>query len=115
VEQAAVDVSQSALDLELQYRPPLEIDAARFELRTQQLRLYAAANDLAGVTSQVATLEWMRDRFASSLTPEGRAEIDGRLQALRSAADAKNLVAAGDQAARLGARLRNLMPSGPPG
>ena len=114
VEQAAVDVSQSVLDLELQYRPPEEINAARFELRTQQLRLYAAANDLAGVTSQVATLEWMRDRFANSLTPEGRADTDRRLQALRSAADAKNLVAAGDQAARLGARLRNLMPSGPP-
>jgi hypothetical protein len=39
--------------------------------------------------------------------------MDARLQALRSAADAKNLVAAGDQAARLGARVRNLMPAGP--
>jgi hypothetical protein len=107
-------VSQSVLDLELQYRPPLEIDAARFELHTQQLRLDAAAHDLAGVTGEVATLEWMRDRFAASLTPAGRADIDSRLAALRSAADAKNLVAAGDKAARLGATLRNLIPAGPP-
>jgi hypothetical protein len=114
VEQAAVDVSQSVLDLELQYRPPLEIDAARFELHTQQLRLDAAAHDLAGITGEVATLEWMRDRFAASLTPAGRADIDTRLAGLRPAADAKNLVAAGDRAARLGAALRNLMPAGPP-
>jgi hypothetical protein len=113
VEQAAVDVSQSVLDLQLMYRPPLEIDAARFELRTQQLRLDAAANNLAAVTGDVATLEWMRERFAYALTPAGRADVDARLQALRSAADAKNPVAAGDQAARLGARLRNLMPAGP--
>jgi hypothetical protein len=114
VEQAAVDVSQSVLDIELTYRPSLEIDAARFELRTQQLRIHAAAHDLAAVTGDVAELEWMRDRFAYDLTPQGRAEIDGRLQALRTAADAENVVAAGDAAARLGARLRNLMPAGPP-
>jgi len=114
VEQAAVDVAQPVLDLELQYRPPAEIDAARFELHAQQLRLDAAAHDLAGVTGGVATLEWMRDRFAASLSPAGRADIDTRLAALRSASDAKNLVAAADHAARLGARLRNLMPSGPP-
>jgi hypothetical protein len=56
----------------------------------------------------------MRDRFAASLTAGGRAGIDSRLAALRSAADAKNLVGAGDHAARLGAALRNLFPAGPP-
>jgi hypothetical protein len=37
------------------------------------------------------------------------AEIDARLAALRSAADARNLHAAADQAARLGARLRAIV------
>jgi hypothetical protein len=41
--QKAIDVAQSVLDLELRYRPPAEIDAARFHLWTQQLRVHAAA------------------------------------------------------------------------
>ena len=31
---AAIDVAQSTLDLELRYRPPAEIDLARFDLWT---------------------------------------------------------------------------------
>ena len=106
--QAAIDVARSALDLRLRHRPAAEIDAARFELTTQQLRVDAAAGDLAGVTGDVALLEWIRDRFANTLSPAGRAEVDTRLRALRAAADARNLPAAADHAARLGARLRSL-------
>ncbi|HMG29017.1 MAG TPA: hypothetical protein VK585_02710 [Jiangellaceae bacterium] len=46
--QAAVDVAQSALDLELLYRGNVEAD--RFHLHAQQLRVHAAAKDLAGLT-----------------------------------------------------------------
>jgi hypothetical protein len=107
--QAAIDVDQSALDLELRHRPPAEIDAARFELWTQQLRVHAAAGDLAGVTGDVAVLEWIRDRFApTALSPAGREEVDARLRALRQASDACNLPAAADHAARLGTRVRSL-------
>jgi hypothetical protein len=111
--QEAIDVSQSALDLQLQYRPPVEIDTARFHLWTQQLRVDAAAGDLAGVTGDVAVLEWIRDRIAHSLG-SGRKEIDARLDALRIATDAKNLPAAADHAARLGARLRDLTEANQP-
>jgi hypothetical protein len=65
--QAAIDVSQSVHDLELQYRPAVEIDSARFHLWTQQLRVDAAAGDLAGVTGDVAVLEWIRDRIGQGL------------------------------------------------
>jgi hypothetical protein len=106
--QAAIDVAQSALDLELRYRPPAEIDAERFHLWSQQLRVDAAARDLAGVTGDVAVLEWIRDRIAHTLDAKGRAEIDTRLRDLRAATDARNLAAAGDHAARLAARLRTL-------
>ncbi len=109
VAQAAIDVAQSALDLELRYRAPAAIDAARFELWTQQLRVDAAAKDLAGVTGDVAVLEWIRDRIPDTLDPAGRAEIDARLRDLRVATDAENLPAAADHAARLGARLRDLV------
>jgi hypothetical protein len=108
--QKAIDVAHSVLDLELRYRPATEIDAERFHLHTQQLRLDATADDLAGATSEVATLEWIRDRFAHTLSRAGRAELDSRLRALRSATDARNIPAAADHAARLGARVRELAP-----
>src|SRR5919109_835145 len=106
--QSALDVAQSALDLELLYRPPVEIDRQRFVLWTRQLQLDAASGSVAGVTGDVATLEWIRDRIAQALDPAGRHEIDTRLRDLRGAADARNLGAAADHAARVAARLRTL-------
>jgi hypothetical protein len=110
VTQAAIDVQQSVLDLELRHRPPAEVDAARMHLWTQQLRVDAAARDLGGVTGDVAVLEWIRQRFVPTLPAAARVEIDTRLRELRLAADARNLPAAADQAARLGARVRVLAP-----
>jgi hypothetical protein len=106
VTQAAIDVWQSALDLELRYRPVAEINQRRFELWTQQLRVHAAAKDLGGATGDVAVLEWIRDRFAETLDPAQRRELDLRLGGLRAAADARNLAAAADHAARLASLLR---------
>jgi hypothetical protein len=51
-------------------------------------------------------LEWIRDRIAHTLDAAGRSELDSRLRALRTATDARNLPAAADHAARLGARFR---------
>jgi hypothetical protein len=115
VAQAAIDLGQSALDLELRHRPPVEVDTVRFELWTQQLRVDAAAKDRTAVTGDVATLEWIRDRFVGTLDPAARAEIDQRLAALQAADDAGNLTAASDHAAELGARLRHLTTRQPVG
>jgi hypothetical protein len=112
--QAAIDVAQPVLDLELRHLPPAQVDAARFHLWTQQLRVDAAAHDLAGVTGDVAVLEWIRDRITTILGPAAP-EIDTRLRSLRSATDARNLPAAADHAARLAARLRDLTVSPPAG
>ena len=102
--QAAVDIAQSALDLELLYRGNVEVD--RFHLHTQQLRVHAAAKDSAGVTAEVAVLEWIRDRLASSLSETRLGDLDAGLRALRSASTAGNLKAAADHAARVVAQLR---------
>lgn len=107
LEQDTIDMQQSVLDLQLRYRDQAEIDAERFQLWTQQLRVHADAGDLAGVEGDVATLEWVRDRFAPYLHDTAAAEIAHRLDALRGAADARNLAAAADHAARLGARIRH--------
>jgi hypothetical protein len=108
IAQPSIDVAQSTLDLLMRYRPPVEINAARFRLWTQQLRVDAAARDLAGVTGDVAVLEWIRDRFGSALPANARTDFDNRLRDLRAAVDAKNLPAAADHAARLASRLRVL-------
>jgi hypothetical protein len=113
VAQRAIDVEQSALDLQLRYRPPVEVDVDRFHLWTQQLRVHAAAHDLAPVTGDVAVLEWIRDRIPEALAPAACDEVDARLSALRSATDARNLPAAADHAARLGARVRSLAAQRP--
>jgi hypothetical protein len=110
IAQAAIGVWQSVLDLELRHRPPAQVDAARFHVWTQQLRVDAAARDLARVTGDVATLEWIRDRFAPALPAAARGELDARLRDLRAATNARNLPEAADVAARLGARVRVLAP-----
>jgi hypothetical protein len=109
--QGALDVAQSALDLSLRHRSPAEVDAKRFHLWTQQLRVDAASKDQAAVAGDVAALEWIHDRFADGLTDDARAELDGRLAELRAAVDARNLPASADHAARLGARVLTLAPT----
>ena len=102
--QAAVEAAQSALDLELLYRKNVEAD--RFHLHAQQLRVHAAADDMAGVSGEVAVLEWIRDRLASTLDETRLADLDVGLSALREAASAGNVQAAADLAARTAAQLR---------
>jgi hypothetical protein len=108
VSQLAVDVARFALDLELRYLPVAAVDVERFHLGTQELRVHAAQGDLVGVMGDVATLEWVGDRMSNEVGPSGRREVDAALRDLRSAADARNLPAAADHAARLGALARRL-------
>jgi hypothetical protein len=54
---AAIDVGQAALDLELRYRDPDEIDLARFNLWARQTEVDAAAKRLGAISGDVATLE----------------------------------------------------------
>jgi hypothetical protein len=98
---AAIDVAQSALDLQLRHRAPAAIDRARFELWLSQLQVDAAADDLAGVRGDLATLEWIRDRFADTLDKVDLARLDARLVELRAEVDDENLRGAAAAAAEL--------------
>jgi len=104
--QAALRVAQSGLDLQLRYRPPVEIDMARFALWTGQLALDVAAEDPAAVAGDVAAMEWTRDRFAHVLSSDDRDQLDALLGELRVAADGQNLEAA----AEAGVQLGDLLP-----
>jgi hypothetical protein len=105
---AALLACQSLLDLQLQYRPVAQIDRGRFELWAYRTLVDATAGNASGVRGDVATLEWISRRFVGTLKPAEAQELNARLQALRIAADAGQLAAAGDHAVRLSDRLRSL-------
>jgi hypothetical protein len=97
--QLAIDVAQLGFDLQLQHRPPAEIDLARFDLWAAQILVDAAAEDDAGVTADVTALELIRDRLAVDATVAQ--QIDTLLADLRPAADGGDFSAAADAATRL--------------
>ena len=98
---AALDVAQATLDLQLRYRPPAEIDRARFDLWTRQALVDATARDLSAVAGDVATLEWIRDRIARTLFSVAVTRIDTHLEELRTNVGDEDLAAASDTAASL--------------
>jgi hypothetical protein len=98
---AAIDVGQSTLDLRLRHQRQAEIDLARFELWARQILVDAAAGDQGGVNGDVATINWIRDRFASSLEPAEITGIDVHLGALGESVIDQDIAAAEVEAADL--------------
>jgi hypothetical protein len=92
--QAALDVAQAALDVQLRYRPVAEIDRARLDLWARQLLLDAAARDLRAVRGDHSTLEWIRDRIVGAVDGVALVRIDRRLEALHDAIAERDLAAA---------------------
>ncbi len=80
---AALDVAQAALDLELSYLPPAAIDRARFDLWLRQLLVDAVAGERAAVSGDLATLEWIRDRIAHTMDSVAVTRIDTHLEKIR--------------------------------
>jgi hypothetical protein len=107
--QAALDVANATLDLQLRYRPVVQINQARFELWARQLLVDAAAKNAAAVHGDVTTLAWIRDRIALN-SADGNG-IDDQLRYLRSVADANEFEVAMVQAARLRETLAGLKPT----
>jgi hypothetical protein len=105
---AAIDVSRSALELELRHRPVAEIDRARFELWARQLVVDATAGDAGGVRGDLATLEWIRDRFATTLDKVDLTRVDAQLVGLRAALNDDDLRGIAARANRLRAKLARI-------
>jgi hypothetical protein len=104
----ALDIQQSALDLQLRHRPRGAVDRDRLELWCQRLRVDARARDAAAVSGDAATLDWIRDRIADTLAPDQLRELDVRLGRLQAAIDHGRTAAAADHAARLIGLLREI-------
>jgi hypothetical protein len=97
--QAAIDVARWSLDLQLRYRPPAEVDLARFGLWAAQLHVDAAAHDAAAVNGDIFTLFYIRDRILESLTPADATKVNGLIGTLQVAGVDKDLAAAAKAAA----------------
>jgi hypothetical protein len=106
--QAAHGAAIASLDLQLRYLSPAETDLARFDVWARRVLVDAAANDMAGVRGDLATLEWIRDRFADTLESTDLTRIDAHLEALRTTVDDEDLAAATDEAEHLRGTLRQL-------
>ncbi|MDQ3724164.1 MAG: hypothetical protein M3376_14130 [Actinomycetota bacterium] len=104
---AAIDVAQAALDLELRYSPPEEIDLRRFSLWANQVLVDAADGAVGRVRGDGTTMEWIRDRFARTIDPADLTAIDAHLVALREtvANETQDLEAAAAQGRKLGRPL----------
>ena len=95
-QQAAIDVIQAALDLQLQFRPVAGVDLDRFDLWLRQLLVDVRARNEPAVAGDVSTLEWIRDRVAHVLPAAERARVDTLLVELREAERDDDLAAAVD-------------------
>ncbi len=103
--EAAIDVARSAHDFRLRYQPITEIDIARFELWLRQILVDAEEADPESIRGDVATLEWIRDRFAHTVSVNVRNQIDAHLAELMLSADAEEL----DASATTAQELRDLV------
>ena len=73
---ASIAVSFASIDLQLRYRPGVEVDAARFELWARRVLVDVGVGSLGGARSDFVTLEWIRDRFAHTLDVVTRTRLD---------------------------------------
>lgn len=74
--EVAIAVAFASNDLELRYKPVIEVDRTRFELWARRALLDADNGLIDGVRSDFVTLEWIRDRIAHSLNPVTRTRLD---------------------------------------
>jgi hypothetical protein len=100
---AALDVALASIDLQLPYRTQQETDRARFQVWTRQLvadsqRIEAVPGFTAG---DVATLDWVWQRFAHTVNSRTAGEIERLLADLRAAADEEDVTAVAELATAL--------------
>ena len=106
---ASIDAAYASNDLQLRYRPVTKIDTARFELWVRRALLDATDGSIGGVRSDVVTLEWIRDRIASSLDPVTLVQVDTAVSGLGVAVGDGDVKAAAATARSLDEVMRALL------
>lgn len=106
--QAAVDVEQVGLDLQLRHRVPAVVDLDRMATFARQLLVDADADAAGAVKGDALSLGYVRDRIVHTLTMAARNAINGHITNLNTAAAAENLEAAATETESLLATLAGL-------
>ena len=106
--QAAVDVEQVGLDLQLRHRVPAVVDLDRMATFARQLLVDVDADADGAVKGDVLSLGYVRDRIAHTLATAARNAVNGHITNLATAVAAENLVAAATEAELLLATLAGL-------
>ncbi len=110
--QAAIDVARSGFDLQLRYRPVVEIDLARFDLWLAQHVVDAAARDEAAVNGDFFTLDYIRDRILHAVEGGEAQKINTELEGLLIAVGDADFAAVRGAATKLRATIAKITPVG---
>jgi hypothetical protein len=106
--QAAIEVAQWSLDLQLRYRPATEVDLARFGLWAAQLELDAERGNPAAVNGDFFTLGYIKDRIQQALNAGDLTRLYTELEELGGAVGDEALGAAADAARQLRATIADV-------
>jgi hypothetical protein len=92
--EASIDAAYASNDLQLRYRPVIEVDTMRFELWVRRALVDATTGSRGGTRSDVITLEWIRDRIAHTLDPVTLVRLDSLIGEMGGAVVDEDLTAA---------------------
>jgi hypothetical protein len=101
----AIQVARLALDLQLRYRPVVEVDLDRLDLWAAELIMDVAAEDEAAFRADAFAMDYVRDRIVHALSDADRATVNIELGEIQVAV-ADGEMQAGAQAA---GRLRDAL------
>jgi hypothetical protein len=107
---AAIAVSRLALDLQLRYRPVVEIDLARLDLWAAQMVSDAAANDGLAVSADSFAMDYVRDRLLRALDERRLRRLNVELGAIQVAVIDRIVAEAGAAAQRLRDEISSFRP-----
>jgi hypothetical protein len=99
--QTAIDAARLAFDLQLPYRPTVEIDLARLDLWAAQTVLDAEIGDADGVGADQFALDYIRDRVRGSIAAPDLDRLNASLGSIQVAVLDEDLAAAAEGARRV--------------
>ncbi len=108
--QAAIEVARFAFDLQLRYRPVVEVDLARMDLWAAQLIVDEAAGDEAAFRADAFALDYVRDRVVHALNAADRVAVHSALGAIQGAVVEGDMAAGAEGAGQLRDLLAGLTP-----
>ena len=107
---AAIEAARWSYDLQLRYRPVIDINLARLDLWAAQILVDAEAKDAGSVKGDVFTLTYIADRLKLHLDPVARNKINLLLGDLQPAASDEEFSAAAEAAGKLRELVTGLAP-----